>query len=119
MLRYSDNLKADDDYANSKNLVYGKNGWFKGWLVTQIVLADYNLRGSVQRADYLEEQLHALQKIHDIGDDKEKTQLQNFDEELRIIGRKICLLKRNLYEVEAKFTGSVLADSYEILRQDP
>lgn len=119
MLRYSDNLRPDDNYASNKKLVYGTEDWIRGLIVIEVVLADYTLRESVQRADYIEEQSHALQKMEVIGNDKEKAQLQKLDEELRIIGRKICLHKRDLYEVEAKLMGCFGKLSYDLLRQDP
>ncbi|KAJ5627995.1 hypothetical protein N7490_010223 [Penicillium lividum] len=93
----------------TKRLCYGKTRWIASCFVNDIIVAHYNLRAAVQRADYLERQMQGMPCPN-----------PKSDAELELDVRKISILERNLYECESKVSPRAKwMLSYKLLRTNP
>ncbi|KAJ6109858.1 hypothetical protein N7486_002093 [Penicillium sp. IBT 16267x] len=96
----------------TKKLCYGEDGWVTSSFAIEIIVAHYNLRAAVQRAEYLEKNMfnRAQTKLKTVFNAK-------FHQEKKLIARNISILEKNLYECESKISlGSGLRKSYNLLR---
>ena len=120
MLTARQNFKPCEDYGKDdrehKRLHFiGRTGWVATFIFVDLILAEYNLRGSVQRAASLES-CCALREMK--RNMKEDARLFVYDKKLIKLRRTINIHEQALYEREATLPENI-RPTYEFLTKNP
>ncbi|KAJ5195027.1 uncharacterized protein N7498_008465 [Penicillium cinerascens] len=105
-----------DDREHKRLHFIGSKGWVATFVVADLILAEYNLRGSVQRAASLVQSCRALRERK--RNKKEDARLLEYDKTLMKLRRIINIYELALYEQQATLPED-LRPTYEFLTRNP